>query len=761
VLASFVQRSSAREEELVTRPAAVALFSTLALLPATPLAAQPTSTPEAISVRRLSPTEEVGTIRGLPSHRARGPIYTQPPPPPPVDLAETEEKQPAVPLIADGIDIQPEQTVETGGNAILQPQVPGTFVLLRESALVAAGFNSIVNEPNVGSQGDGIFTSHNWYAEISTNNGGSFSYISPYSTFPASPAAFSRGFCCDQRVAQDSSRNLIFWYLQYIKNGSTSTSTNGVRLAVAHGQAGLAGNSWIYYDFTPALFGLPAGKWLDFPHLQASANYLYFTANVFNTVGDTFYGALVVRIPLSQLDSGSSITFDYFSVTGSYGAIMPVNGAATEGTRSGRTTMYFAAVYTSTSIKVLTWPESTSTLTVSAVAGLASTSFSTYACPGPGGLDPCTRASSRMQTGWITDAELGLMWTSAQSGASRPYPYTRVAILDPATLAVIAQPDIFNTTSAWLYPAISVNERGHLAGTVDNLGGNLYPTITAILRDDLSPDPSTSGWEVHTIAASNSGTPGLYGDYNGTMPHEKYPKTWLAVGHVQVGGSGSANSVTHNYWFGRERDTNPTFSVSRAGTGTGTVTSSPAGIDCGSTCSSSFTLGNTVTLTATPDAFSTFAGWSDACTGAGSCVVTMDAARSVTATFAFSGAPGLAYYTVAPCRVLDTRANPPALTSGVMRVLAVAGLCGIPVDAKAVAINLTAVTPSSGGHITVFPGNASLPATSSINFGAGAVRANNAVLALSSDGGGTLAAQAFLAGGGQVDLIVDVSGYLK
>ena len=73
--------------------------------------------------------------------------------------------------------------------------------------------------------------------------------------------------------------------------------------------------------------------------------------------------------------------------------------------------------------------------------------------------------------------------------------------------------------------------------------------------------------------------------------------------------------------------------VSRAGTGTGTVTSSPIGIICGATCAASFNHGATVTLTASAAMGSTFAGWSGACTGTGSCVVTPVAATSVTATF--------------------------------------------------------------------------------------------------------------------------------
>jgi hypothetical protein len=75
------------------------------------------------------------------------------------------------------------------------------------------------------------------------------------------------------------------------------------------------------------------------------------------------------------------------------------------------------------------------------------------------------------------------------------------------------------------------------------------------------------------------------------------------------------------------------LSVTKAGAGSGTVTSSPSGINCGATCSANYTSGASVTLTQLAAAGSTFAGWSGACTGTGACTVTMSAARSVTATF--------------------------------------------------------------------------------------------------------------------------------
>ena len=75
------------------------------------------------------------------------------------------------------------------------------------------------------------------------------------------------------------------------------------------------------------------------------------------------------------------------------------------------------------------------------------------------------------------------------------------------------------------------------------------------------------------------------------------------------------------------------LSVSKSGTGGGTVTSSPAGISCGSDCAESYSSGQSVTLTASADSGSVFAGWSGACTGTGACTVSMTAAKSVTAAF--------------------------------------------------------------------------------------------------------------------------------
>lgn len=118
------------------------------------------------------------------------------------------------------------------------------------------------------------------------------------------------------------------------------------------------------------------------------------------------------------------------------------------------------------------------------------------------------------------------------------------------------------------------------------------------------------------------------------------------------------------------------------------------------------------------------------------------------------------FYTVPPCRAVDTRQDA-ALRSGYSVRFELAGKCGIPDSARAVAVNATVVNPTSLGYATLYPGDLSAPATSTINFVAGKTRANHAILELSITGDGSLGLRPFVADNGQVHLILDVSGYFE
>ena len=88
-------------------------------------------------------------------------------------------------------------------------------------------------------------------------------------------------------------------------------------------------------------------------------------------------------------------------------------------------------------------------------------------------------------------------------------------------------------------------------------------------------------------------------------------------------------------WVNGVRAQQYTLTVSKGGSGSGTITSSPAGINCGSDCSEPYNQGTKITLKVKADPGSTFKGWSGGCTGtSSSCKLTMTSDQTVIATFA-------------------------------------------------------------------------------------------------------------------------------
>lgn len=117
------------------------------------------------------------------------------------------------------------------------------------------------------------------------------------------------------------------------------------------------------------------------------------------------------------------------------------------------------------------------------------------------------------------------------------------------------------------------------------------------------------------------------------------------------------------------------------------------------------------------------------------------------------------FYSLTPCRVLDTRDTGIPLQSDAERTLAVRGRCGVPADAKAVWANVTVIQPSAGSWLTLWPAGTSRPYASFMNFTAADLAlANGGVLALSTTTSPDLAVYNNL---GTVHLIIDVGGYFR
>jgi IPT/TIG domain-containing protein/PQQ enzyme-like repeat protein len=142
-------------------------------------------------------------------------------------------------------------------------------------------------------------------------------------------------------------------------------------------------------------------------------------------------------------------------------------------------------------------------------------------------------------------------------------------------------------------------------------------------------------------------------------------------------------------------------------------------------------------------------------------VVTNPDTHASTLPAAFTYSPGTGFFTVAPCRIIDTRGatgpyGGPAIAANGNRAFVLAGHCGVPAGTRAISINVTVTLSSAAGDLRLYAVGAPVPPTSAINYRAGETRADNAVVALGA--GGDLVVHCDQAAGA-VHLIVDVDGY--
>jgi hypothetical protein len=125
---------------------------------------------------------------------------------------------------------------------------------------------------------------------------------------------------------------------------------------------------------------------------------------------------------------------------------------------------------------------------------------------------------------------------------------------------------------------------------------------------------------------------------------------------------------------------------------------------------------------------------------------------------------GLQFYAVTPCRAADTRAGfGGILPASTLRNFTIKGVCGVPTTAKAVAVNVTVVTPSADGFFFVWPAGGAVPGVSTINFNAGEPAiANGAIVPLAVAVGNDLSsAYGTASGSGTAHVLLDVTGYFQ
>ena len=195
-----------------------------------------------------------------------------------------------------------------------------------------------------------------------------------------------------------------------------------------------------------------------------------------------------------------------------------------------------------------------------------------------------------------------------------------------------------------------------------------------------------------------------------------------------------------------------TLTVSVAGNGS--VTSTDHFINCPGTCTHVYDPGTQVTLNAAAASGWAFSGWTGACSGIGSCTVTMTQNFFLTAVFLEPG-HGLQFAPVTPCRLVDTRQTQTPIQGGTSQSFIVPqlGNCNIPATAAAYSINVTVVPRHTLGYLTVWPTGEAQPFVSIMNSWDGRVKANAAIVPAGSQGAISVYAT------DTTDVILDISGY--
>jgi hypothetical protein len=234
--------------------------------------------------------------------------------------------------------------------------------------------------------------------------------------------------------------------------------------------------------------------------------------------------------------------------------------------------------------------------------------------------------------------------------------------------------------SQWLDPTVTVTSAS--TSPVSVAAGNTF-TITydvtastgtnVLLGASMRPS-GTSSWTISdsshdrflTLANGSSSVTRQFTVLAGTSPgnYDLLVAVWRDSNANGIIDSGDV-TLNSAMLLGGETVTasSQTLTVTKLGTGSGSVTSSPAGINCGSTCQFAFTANSQVTLTESAASGSVFGGWTNACAGAGmssQCTVTMSQALTATANFGGS-APG-AFSKISPANGATGQSTGPVLS---------------------------------------------------------------------------------------------------
>jgi hypothetical protein len=378
-----------------------------------------------------------------------------------------------------------------------------------------AGFTSSIDEPTAAANQNQLMMTGNWFAATSTNGGGAWAHVDPFTIFPASAG----GFCCDQIVLYNPRHQIWVWLLQYI---AVSGGNNLFRLAVS--RTASFGN-WYYWDFNPQNLN-PAWTtmWFDYPDMAFTDNNLFVTFNGFS--GQAWQRAFVFRFPLATLAAGTGLGYNWWSTTGN-GSLRLCHGAGA--------TMHFGSHNSTSQIRVFDWPDASTNLTWQDVNVRAWSGGPYTSGPAAGGQNWLGRVDPRITGAWVGGGQIGFMWT-ASADAGHPFAYIRVCRINEVTKALVDEPDIWGNRGVWAYPAAAPNSAGQVGFSAFYGGStNHHPAHAVGVRD------ATAWSTVLTASSTNDPATAAWGDYLSCVAHFNTTTHWVASGYTLQGGTARTN----------------------------------------------------------------------------------------------------------------------------------------------------------------------------------------------------------------------------
>ena len=331
-----------------------------------------------------------------------------------------------------------------------------------------------------------VFMTGNTFAALSTDGGKTFTSLNPTAIFPSGPTRdaagnlLDNGLCCDQVIQYAPQIDRFIWLMQFCGTGAATGGTclqgiNKLRIASASPTdiVNSGGTAWTYWDLTSATFNL-GNTTMDYPDMSIGTNYLYVSADKVGT------GLLVMRIPLSQIQSGATINIGYTNPSDStiaYGGHLSQNTSDT---------VFWAGHNNTSQMRVFSLPENSNQYSWRNI-NINSWPNSDYSstCPDTGKTDwlnflsgfpgsAVIGATRRFGGGAFGGpaSEVWFAWTAARGGGF-PHPHIQVVQIDTSNWSVTKQWQIWNGNFAFAYPCLATNANQEI-GISLGWGGNTF-----------------------------------------------------------------------------------------------------------------------------------------------------------------------------------------------------------------------------------------------------------------------------------------------